>query len=307
MSFNDIIGNDNIKKVLNKSLNNNTIVHSYMFIGQQGIGKKLIAKEFSKKILCQNFIGEECNKCKSCIEFSGGNNPDFSYIESDGKSIKIDQIRLMQSKIIEKPINSNKKVYIINDTDLMTKEAQNCLLKTLEEPPEYMVMILIVSNENKILTTIKSRCMKMYFEKISDVQIKKFLEEKSGFEQISDNILKMCDGSIGKSLKVKDNINDYMEIDKIFLEINKSLIKVLNSSEILYKNKENIIDYLDYINVILYQIARKDLRNAQKYINSIKYVENTKERLLNNSNYDMSIDYLLFNIWEEINEKNSRG
>ena len=109
----------------------------------------------------------ECNHCKSCVEFDGGNNPDFVYIEPDGKVIKIEQIRELQTKVIEKPVNSNKKVYVINDADLMTKEAQNCLLKTLEEPPEYIVIILIVNNESKVLTTIKSRCMKIYFEKIN--------------------------------------------------------------------------------------------------------------------------------------------
>ena len=110
MSFNNIIGNDNIKNILSKSLENNTILHSYMFIGEQGIGKKIFAKEFAKMILCENFNKQECNNCKSCIEFSSGNNPDFTYIEPEGKNIKIEQIRAIQTKIIEKPVNSNKKV-----------------------------------------------------------------------------------------------------------------------------------------------------------------------------------------------------
>lgn len=310
MSFNNIIGNDNIKSILNRSLKYNTIVHSYMFIGKQGIGKKLFAKEFAKMILCENFNGQECNNCKSCLEFLSGNNPDFAYIEPEGKVIKIEQIRTMQTKIIEKPVNSNKKVYIINDADTMTKEAQNCLLKTLEEPPEYIVIILIVSNENNMLNTIKSRCMKISFEKINDKEIMKYLENYCDIENINDTILKMCDGSIGKCLTVKDKIQEYKEIEKIFSKIvenhNGSIINILNCSELLYKNKENINEYLDYINVILYEYSKKDLHNSIQYINSIKIVEKTKQRLLSNSNYDMCIDYLLFNIWEEINEKNSR-
>lgn len=310
MSFNNIIGNDNIKNILSKSLENNTILHSYMFIGEQGIGKKIFAKEFAKMILCENFNKQECNNCKSCIEFSSGNNPDFTYIEPEGKNIKIEQIRAIQTKIIEKPVNSNKKVYIINDADTMTKEAQNCLLKTLEEPPEYIVIILIVSNENKMLNTIKSRCMKITFDKISDKQIMKYLENYCDTESINDNILKMCDGSIGKCIIVKDKIQEYKEIEKIFSTIvenhNCSIINILNNSELLYKNKEDINQYLDYINVILYEYSKQNLYNNLKYINSIKIVEKTKQRLLSNSNYDMCIDYLLFNIWEEINEKNSR-
>lgn len=306
MSFNNIIGNNNIKNILNKSLYNNTILHSYMFVGRQGIGKNLLAKQFAKMILCQEYDNGECNHCKSCVEFNGGNNPDFSQIEPDGKVIKIEQIREMQNKVAEKPVNSGKKVYIINDADLMTKEAQNCLLKTLEEPPEYIVIILIVSNENKMLTTIKSRCMKMYFEKINDDEIKRFLAEQCDIKDVTRNMLKVCDGSIGKCLDIKNKLEDYKLIELIFSNINSSLTKFIDSSEILYKNKDNISDYLEYINVILYNYANENIDN-NKYINSIKIVEKTKQRLLSNSNYDMCVDYLLFNIWEEINEKNSRS
>ena len=212
----------------------------------------------------------------------------------------------MQSKLIEKPIISNKKVYIINDADLMTKEAQNCLLKTLEEPPEYIVIILIVSNESKMLTTIKSRCMKIQFQKINDEKLKQYLKSKYDMENITTNILKLCDGSIGKAIKVKEKLDDYRKVETLINNMNKSLITVLNSSEILYKNKDNIYDYLEYINVILYQLAKENIYNSVKYINCINIVEKTKQRILGNSNYDMSIDRLLFNIWEEINEKNSR-
>lgn len=306
VSFNNIIGNSKVKNILTKSINNKTILHSYMFIGEQGIGKKLIANQFAKMILCENFDINECNACKSCIEFDSGNNPDFINIEPDGKVIKIEQIREFQTKVVEKPINSKKKVYIINDADLMTKEAQNCLLKTLEEPPEYIVIILIVSNENKVLTTIKSRCMKIHFDKIDDEQIKNFLKDKCDVHEVSNNIMKMCDGSIRKCLQIKDKIEDYNKIENIIYNFNNSITKIINESEILYKNKENINEYLEYINVILYNLAISNTNNI-RFINSIKVVENVKHRLASNSNYDMCIDYLLFNIWEEINEKNSRG
>jgi len=202
VKFKDILGNEKAKEILLKSLKNKTVLHSYMFIGNEGIGKRLIANQFAKMILCEDFNSQnltECGKCKSCIEFEGDNNPDFVYIEPDGKTIKIEQIREMQNKIIEKPINSSKKVYLINDADLMTKEAQNCLLKTLEEPPEYIVIILIVSNESKMLTTIKSRCMKLQFQKIDDDKLNEYMKLTYGIENVSKNILKLCDGSIRKS------------------------------------------------------------------------------------------------------------
>jgi len=310
LSFKNIIGNEDAKEILIKSLKNKTVLHSYMFIGNEGIGKNLIANQFAKMILCNEFNDsniQECENCKSCIEFESNNHPDFYYIEPDGKNIKIEQIRTMQNKVIEKPIISNKKVYIINDADLMTKEAQNCLLKTLEEPPEYIVIILVVSNENKILTTIKSRCMKIFFSKIKDNEINNYLMQNYGMNNIGKNILKLCDGSIGKCISIKDKLEDYLKIDNIFINFNNNLVKVLNSAEILYKDKDYINNYLDYINVILYQYANDNLGNNAKYINSIKIVEKTKQKLLANSNYDMCIDYLIFNIGEEINEKNSRG
>ena len=155
--FENIIGNESIKNTLEKSIKTNQITHSYLMIGIPGIGKKLLAKEYAKIILSSNDII---------------NNPDFLCIEPDGNSIKIDQIRNLQKEIQEKPIISNKKVYIIDDADLMTKEAQNCLLKTLEEPPKFAVIILIGSNENAFLPTIKSRCMILHFNRLSDSEIK---------------------------------------------------------------------------------------------------------------------------------------
>ena len=129
--FENIFGNNSIKNILKQSIDSNKVSHSYLMIGVSGIGKKMIATEFAKGILCLS-EDKACNHCKSCIEFNSNNNPDFFCIEPEGNSIKIEQIRELQKKIQEKPIISEKKVYIIDQADLMTKEAQNCLLKTLE-------------------------------------------------------------------------------------------------------------------------------------------------------------------------------
>ena len=172
--FEKIIGNDIIKEQLKKSINNNQISHSYLFVGIEGIGKKMLATELAKAILCLN-DNKYCNNCKSCVEFDGNNNPDFLYIEPDGNSLKIEQIREMQKKAQEKPIISNKKVYIIDNADKMTVEAQNSLLKTLEEPPEFVTIILIGSNENAFLTTIKSRCMIIRFNSVDNKTMTEYL------------------------------------------------------------------------------------------------------------------------------------
>lgn len=126
--FDNILGNEKIKELLVNSIKNNKTSHSYMFIGTEGIGKSLIAKEFAKMILCTD-ENKYCNECKSCIEFDTNNNPDFKIIEPDGNSIKIEQIREFQNKVSEKPIISNKKVYIINNSDKMTRRGPKLFIK----------------------------------------------------------------------------------------------------------------------------------------------------------------------------------
>ena len=297
--FDNIIGNDKIKKELQQSIKLNKNSHSYLFIGTSGIGKKMIAKEFAKMILCLN---EEkyCNKCKSCLQFDSNNNPDFIQILSDGNSIKIDQIREIQRRVIEAPIVSTKKVYIIDDADMMTTEAQNCLLKTLEEPPEFVTIILIGSNENNFLSTIKSRCTILKFDNIKDEEIKSYLYEKYGIKDISDFMTQAFQGSIGKAEILKDKIELYELIYNIIDKLDKvNLIEILKISEFIYKEQEEKYNILDYINIILFEKLKKD----KKYLNCIEIVEETKRRLKSNSNYNMCVDNMLFKMWEEVNCK----
>ena len=202
MIFENIEGNEKNKQLLKKIIETNNIAHSYMFVGKESIGKLLFAKKFAKAILC---TAEEkvCDKCKSCIEFDTNNNPDFSMIEPDGNSIKIDQIRELTKKVYEKPVVSDKKVYIINESQFMTKEAQNSLLKTLEEPPEYVTIILITSNENTFLPTIKSRCTKIVFNKLTNEELTNVLEKEYNYSNISEITFKISERKCKKSNKFK--------------------------------------------------------------------------------------------------------
>ena len=295
--FSNILGNDKIKELLEKSVKNNKISHSYLFVGVEGIGKKMIAKEFAKMILCTD-ENKYCNRCKSCIEFDTNNNPDFKIIEPDGNSLKIEQIREFQSKVVEKPIISNRKVYIINDSDKMTAEAQNCLLKTLEEPPEFVTIILIGQNENSFLSTIKSRCMILHFDEISNQIIEEYLERNYQTKINSKIMIKAFQGSIGKAIQLKEKQEEYENIENIVYSFEKKdKIDILNMAEIIYKAKEEKDGILDYMNIIFLDLARK----FNKYADCIKIVEDTKRRLQSNANYDMSIDNMLFKLWEQIN------
>ena len=212
--FENILGNEKNKKILEKAINLKKMSHSYIFWGTEGIGKKIIAKEFAKQILCLEDNKPDC-KCKSCIEFDSENNPDFQLINSENDKIKIEQIREMQRKIAEKPIISHHKVYIIDNADRMTPEAQNCLLKTLEEPPEYIVIILICSNENNLLSTIKSRCTRLHFDKIENSEILDYINKNEPDKNISPNIIEFAQGSIGKALKLSENIEIYENVEKL--------------------------------------------------------------------------------------------
>lgn len=295
--FDNILGNDKIKESLANSVKLNKTSHSYLFIGIAGIGKKMIAKEFAKMILCTS-DDKYCNTCKSCIEFETENNPDFKIIEPDGNSIKIEQIRELQKRVAEKPIISDRKVYIINDSDKMTAEAQNCLLKTLEEPPEFVTIILIGENESAFLSTIKSRCMIIHFEKLKNELIQDYLKNKYQIEINSEIMLKAFQGSIGKALEIKEKQEQYEQIEKILYNLEtKDKIDILNMSEIIYKSKEEKFDILDYMNIVLIDIAKK----SSKYANCIQIVEDTKMRLQSNANYDMCIDNMLLKLWERVN------
>ena len=294
--FENILGNDNVKQELIKTIKLNKLSHSYLFIGTDGIGKKMIAKEFAKMILC---IENEkyCNRCKSCIEFDTDNNPDFISIEPDGANIKIEQIRQMQKKILEAPIISQKKVYIIDNADLMTREAQNCILKTLEEPPEYVTIILIGSKEDNFLSTIKSRCSIIKFQNIPNVQIKQYMKKTYDID-VSENILQLCLGSIGKAEKYKDKQELYDNIFQIINNVEQmDMIDFLKKANLIYQSQDEKNDILDSINIILFNKSKQNI----KYLNCIDYVEETKKRLSLYTNYNMCIDNMLFRIWEEMN------
>lgn len=290
--FENILGNEGIKQSITNSINSNNISHSYLFVGKSGIGKKLFAKEIAKKVMC---LGEE--NCESCIKFKANSNPDFTMIVPDGKTIKIEQIRNLQSKIIEKPIISKKKVYIIDDAECMSQESQNCLLKTLEEPPEYAMIILICSNESRMLQTIKSRCVIIKFEDLTDEEIARAIN-------IQDKeLIKLCGGSLEKADKIQENKETYNKLKELVNYFEKgNMIDVLNNAEILYSSKDDIINLLDFLNIIFFEKCKTNIKCSK----AVSIIEKTKKKIISNNNFDMSIDYMLIHIWEECYGKNSR-
>ena len=314
--FENIVGNNKIKESLKNAVKSNNVSHSYLFVGKAGVGKKKFAKDLAKKVMCLGSNGGAQNNdvknnevqnnnvandnleldfdnCDSCIKFDANSNPDFSIIVPDGKSIKIEQIRNLQARIVEKPISSSKKVYIIDDADTMTEESQNCLLKTLEEPPEYAMIILIASNENRMLQTIKSRCVIIRFEDLTNEEISQILHTND------QDIIRLCEGSVAKADTISEKREMFAQLKIIADYLSKnSLIDVLNNSDLLYSSKDDIMTLLDFLNIIFFEKAEENI----KYSKAISIIEKTKKKILANNNYDMCIDYMLMHIWEELHK-----
>ena len=314
--FENIVGNNKIKESLKNAVKSNNVSHSYLFVGKAGVGKKLFAKDLAKKVMClgSNYDAQdnvlrstrdnkekvesenlslEFDNCDSCIKFDANSNPDFSIIVPDGKSIKIEQIRDLQARILEKPISSNKKVYIIDDADTMTEESQNCLLKTLEEPPEYAMIILIASNENRMLQTIKSRCVIIRFEDLTNEEMAQILHTND------QDIIRLCEGSVAKADTISEKREMFAQLKNIADYLSKnSLIDVLNNSDLLYSSKDDIMTLLDFLNIIFFEKAKENI----KYSKAIDIIEKTKKKIMANNNYDMCMDYMLMHIWEELHK-----
>lgn len=295
------MGNKKNRNFLDNLAKNNNILHSYLFVGKEGIGKKLIAKEFAKKILCFNKTATD--ECKSCTCYESNNHPDFSILNEESNVIKINDIRELIEKVIEKPILSEKKVYIINDADKMTKEAQNCLLKTLEEPQDYVVIILIAENENKILNTIKSRCTRILFENLTNSEIEELLKKENINIDINKNMYDLFGGSIGKAKKMIQKKELYDLVDNLLehIETSDELEFFLEGKSIYIK--EDIQDILEYFIVSLYNLKDKNIN----YLNGIDIVQDTINKLNSNCNFDMCIDNMLWKLWEDVNENYSRS
>lgn len=282
-----LIGNKDAKDFLNNAVKSNIVSNSYMFVGTSGIGKKIFAKEFAKENMCLE--NGKCNdSCDSCVKINGNSNPDFYLVTPDGNSIKIDQIRKLQEDISKKPTISNRKVYIIDNADLMSEESQNCLLKTLEEPPEYAIIILIVTNDSKMLPTIKSRCVILKFKKIADDELKNYLPD------LNDEQIKLLDGSFENLENIEEKTNEFEEMKRIAsLVKQKELVNLLNGADILYNGKDKINEFLNFLNLIFFNNGM---------IECVEFVEKTKEKLRYNNNYEMCIDNLLMNCWKVSNK-----
>ena len=249
MAFEDILGNEDAKRYFNKSLKEEHLGHSYIFEGPYGVGKKTFAKEVAKIILCEDRIdGNACNKCGSCHMINVGTHPDMITVQKDTKVIKVDTIR---EKIVRemdiKPYRSDYKIIIIESADSMNVQGQNTLLKTIEEPPSYGIIILIVENIEIMLPTIKSRCIDVRFNPINKDDMQDYLVKKAIPRENWSVYTKLANGSIGI---IDDIVSDenYLEIRKMSAEFLKKL-DIADLIEV-YDIVEEVVEQKEYLDKI---------------------------------------------------------
>ena len=192
-----ILGNEKIRHHLMESIIKQSISHAYILAGDKGIGKSKIAREFAMELICEKHTG--CGECPACRQFLADAYPDFFYMDAEGKeTIGIDKIREnIVNDVSIRPYHGKVKIYIIDEADKMTVGAQNALLKTIEEPPEYVVILLLVRNMSLLLETIRSRCIKLLLSAVSNDRIKRWLVEKGTSEDLATVVASYSNGAPG--------------------------------------------------------------------------------------------------------------
>jgi len=325
--FKDVVGHRDIIQYIQDAVEQNKVSHAYILNGQRGSGKKMLARLFSMTLQCESGKSEPCGECRSCIQANNGNQPDIITVKHEKpSSISVDDVRQqINGDIMIKPYSSPYKIYIVPEADLMTVQAQNAILKTIEEPPEYAVIFLLTENADSLLPTIRSRCVMLKLRNIKDKLVKKYLMEQM---QIPDYQAELCaafaQGNIGRALMLakSEHFNEIKEeaiqllkyIDEMELHEIVSAIKEIN------KYKLEVTDYLDiitiwYRDVLLYK-ATKDINglvfsDQLKYIkekakkssyegieNILEALEKAKTRLKANVNFDLVMELLLLTMKE---------
>ncbi|MFL5705389.1 MAG: DNA polymerase III subunit gamma/tau, partial [Ktedonobacteraceae bacterium] len=166
-TFGDLVGQEPIIRTLKNALSNGNLAHAYLFTGPRGTGKTSTARLLAKTINCSNPVnGEPCNTCQQCREITAGNS--FNVIEIDAASNRgIDSIRDLREKVMMPPSTGKYKVYVLDEAHMLTTEAFNALLKTLEEPPDYAIFVMATTDVHKMLPTVLSRCQRFDFKRIT--------------------------------------------------------------------------------------------------------------------------------------------
>lgn len=305
-----IYGHKNILVLFNKIVSSQKIANAYLFIGESGFGKEFMAKYFAMMINCKNG-SKPCLSCPSCIQMISGNHPDIFFIEPDGISIKVETLRnVVINNAYVKPYNSYKKIFIIKEAEKMTEQAQNSILKTLEEPPEYGLFILTSSKMEGLLPTIVSRCEIIRFTRESDEVIEDYLiNEKKIDRSKAKKIASIANGNYGKANLLIDE--GYSRIrselgDILYNVINQDKALRLESFKFFDENREMIDDIIDIMFSYLRDLMILKLLGSEEYIINKDMVDKLKDFSGNLTGFELNniineIEELAFNLKSNVN------
>jgi len=209
MPFKNIIGHERPTRILKTALRRNSLAHAYLFYGEEGIGKRLVAKALAQAVNCaakpleEHLADDACGECSACLHTESETHPDFVSLEPEGTMIKIGQVRALQEQIQLKPMAGRYRFVILNEAETMNEEAANALLKVLEEPPGQTILVLITSQPHTILPTVVSRCQKIRFTPLTEQQVMMLLKQKKSCDPSQlGRVAALAMGRIGLALEL---------------------------------------------------------------------------------------------------------
>lgn len=327
--FEEIVGHEQIVTHLKSAMKLGKVSHAYILSGEKGCGKKLLADVFAETLQCEKGGTEPCGSCHSCVQAQSGNHPDIIHLMHEKpNSISVDDVRTqIVNDVLIKPYSGKYKIYIVPDAEKITAAAQNALLKTIEEPPAYAVILLLANNASALLPTILSRCVMLSLKPVADDKVKQYLMEHV---QVPDYEADVCvafaQGNIGKAVQLATS-DSFNEIKNSALHLLKNVSKmeindIIATVKSVSEFKIDIQDYLDFLAVwyrdILYFKATRDsnglifkdeLNVITDQINKSSYegIENilrglqtAKTRLNANVNFDLTMELLFLLIKENL-------
>ena len=263
--FQEILGHEQIIEHFKNAITMDKVSHAYILNGPDLSGKRMLAEAFAMTLQCEKKGTEPCMECHSCKQAIGRNQPDIIYLQHEKpNTISVDDIRTqINNDIVVKPYSSPYKIYIIDEAEKMNVQAQNALLKTIEEPPKYAIILLLTTNAETFLPTILSRCIRLDLKVVSDEKIKAYLMQKYEIPDYkADVCVAFAQGNVGKAVKLAES-DDFNEIKNAAIQLIKrlddiELYEMTAAIKQIGEYKLQINDYFDFImiwyrDVLLYK------------------------------------------------------
>ena len=275
MPFTNIYGHQKQIGMLQKAMALSRVGHSYVFSGLDAIGKKTLALAFTQAMICQkpSSLNDACGNCPSCRKMASGNHPDIHTLEPQGQFIRIETIRNIQQQMTYKPLEGQKRLFIIDDADKMNEQAANALLKTLEEPSRDNIMILVTARPYWLPQTILSRCRHVRMNPLTAETVAQFLVEQKQMDPSKATLLaSLSGGSIGQALGLNsdDMIAFRSELSRLLAAaIRKDPMSLLALASFLGQDKKEIRQGLKILNTYFRDaLVYKETARASMIINA---------------------------------------